>query len=47
MRTAPTARFRVVYECGMQAAFFWRETTDKGIVRYRTAEHRVHPGESS
>jgi len=36
---------RVVHECGMHAAFFWRETTDKGIVRYQTAEHRVHPGD--
>lgn len=26
---------RVVHDCGMKAAFFWKETTDKGIVRYQ------------
>ncbi|GAA4253088.1 hypothetical protein GCM10022255_052450 [Dactylosporangium darangshiense] len=26
---------KVVHDCGMKAAFFWKETTDKGIVRYQ------------
>ncbi|WP_432991063.1 polysaccharide deacetylase family protein [Dactylosporangium sp. CA-233914] len=34
----------VVHECGMKAAFFWRETTDKGIVRYQTGQ-TVKPGD--
>ncbi|GAA3266189.1 polysaccharide deacetylase family protein [Dactylosporangium vinaceum] len=29
---------RVVHDCGMKAAFFWRETTDKGIVRYQAGQ---------
>jgi peptidoglycan/xylan/chitin deacetylase (PgdA/CDA1 family) len=36
---------RVVHDCGMRAAFFWKETTDKGIVRYQTPVHRVQPGD--
>ena len=27
---------KVVHDCGMKAAFFWKETVDKGIVRYQT-----------
>jgi len=26
---------RAVRDCGMKAAFFWRETIDKGVVRYQ------------
>jgi peptidoglycan/xylan/chitin deacetylase (PgdA/CDA1 family) len=36
---------RVVHDCGMHAAFFWKETTDKGIVRYQTSAHRVQAGD--
>jgi peptidoglycan/xylan/chitin deacetylase (PgdA/CDA1 family) len=36
---------RVVHDCGMHAAFFWKETTDKGIVRYQSPVHRVQPGD--
>lgn len=36
---------RVVHDCGMRAAFFWKETTDKGIVRYQSPVHRVQPGD--
>jgi peptidoglycan/xylan/chitin deacetylase (PgdA/CDA1 family) len=35
---------RVTHDCGMKAAFFWRETVDKGIVRYQTG-HSVQPGD--
>jgi peptidoglycan/xylan/chitin deacetylase (PgdA/CDA1 family) len=27
---------KVVHDCGMHAAFFWKETVDKGIVRYQS-----------
>ncbi len=36
---------RVVHDCGMRAAFFWKETTDKGIVRYQSPVHRVQAGD--
>jgi peptidoglycan/xylan/chitin deacetylase (PgdA/CDA1 family) len=36
---------RAVHDCGMKAAFFWKETTDKGIVRYQTSAHVVHRGD--
>ncbi|WP_433321930.1 polysaccharide deacetylase family protein [Dactylosporangium sp. CA-139066] len=35
---------KVVHDCGMKAAFFWKETTDKGIVRYQ-AGHAVKAGD--
>jgi peptidoglycan/xylan/chitin deacetylase (PgdA/CDA1 family) len=35
---------RAVHDCGMKAAFFWKETTDKGIVRYQVG-HTVRPGD--
>jgi len=36
---------RVVHDCGLRAAFMWKETTDKGIVRYQTPVHRIQPGD--
>lgn len=36
---------RATRDCGLKAAFFWRETVDKGRVRYQTAEHRVRAGD--
>lgn len=35
---------RVVHECGMNAALFWKETVDKGKVRYQEG-HTVQPGD--
>jgi len=35
---------RVVHDCGMKAAFFWKETVNTGIVRYQTG-HSVQPGD--
>jgi peptidoglycan/xylan/chitin deacetylase (PgdA/CDA1 family) len=35
---------RAASDCGMRAAFMWKETVDKGKVRYQ-GEHRVHPGD--
>jgi peptidoglycan/xylan/chitin deacetylase (PgdA/CDA1 family) len=35
---------RVVHDCGLKAAFFWRETVNAGIVRYQTV-HKVQPGD--
>ncbi|MEV8517877.1 polysaccharide deacetylase family protein [Dactylosporangium sp. NPDC051484] len=35
---------KVVHDCGMKAAFFWKETTDKGIVRYQEG-NVVKPGD--
>ncbi|MER7004283.1 polysaccharide deacetylase family protein [Dactylosporangium sp. NPDC000555] len=35
---------KVVHDCGMKAAFFWKETTDKGIVRYQEGQ-AVKPGD--
>lgn len=29
---------RAVHDCGMKAAFYWKETTDKGIVRYQEGQ---------
>jgi hypothetical protein len=34
-----------VHDCGLRAAFMWKETTDKGIVRYQTPVHRIQPGD--
>ncbi|WP_067500340.1 polysaccharide deacetylase family protein [Actinoplanes sp. TFC3] len=35
---------RAAKDCGMRAAFMWKETVDKGKVRYQ-GEHRVQPGD--
>jgi peptidoglycan/xylan/chitin deacetylase (PgdA/CDA1 family) len=35
---------QVVHDCGMKAAFFWKETVDKGIVRYQEG-HQVKRGD--
>ncbi|MFI5840490.1 polysaccharide deacetylase family protein [Catenuloplanes sp. NPDC051500] len=35
---------KAVHDCGMKAAFFWREATDHGKVFYQT-EHKVQPGD--
>lgn len=35
---------RAVHDCGLKAAFFWKETTDKGIIRYQEG-HTVQPGD--
>ena len=35
---------RAVHDCGLKAAFFWKETTDKGIVRYQVG-NAVRPGD--
>ncbi|AGL17943.1 polysaccharide deacetylase family protein [Actinoplanes sp. N902-109] len=35
---------RAANDCGMKAAFMWKETVDKGKVRYQ-GEHRVQPGD--
>ena len=35
---------RAVHDCGLKAAFFWKETTDKGIVRYQVGQ-TVHRGD--
>jgi peptidoglycan/xylan/chitin deacetylase (PgdA/CDA1 family) len=36
---------RAAWDCGLKAGFFWKETVDKGIVRYQTALHKVQPGD--
>jgi peptidoglycan/xylan/chitin deacetylase (PgdA/CDA1 family) len=36
---------RVVHDCGMKAAFFWKETVNNGVVRFQTATHVVQPGD--
>jgi peptidoglycan/xylan/chitin deacetylase (PgdA/CDA1 family) len=35
---------QVVHDCGMKAAFFWRETINAGIVRYQVGD-KVQPGD--
>jgi peptidoglycan/xylan/chitin deacetylase (PgdA/CDA1 family) len=35
---------RVAKQCGLKAAFMWKETVDKGKVRYQEG-HRVQPGD--
>ena len=35
---------KVVHDCGMKAAFFWKETVNAGIVRFQ-AGHTVQPGD--
>ncbi|BFU45283.1 polysaccharide deacetylase family protein [Krasilnikovia sp. MM14-A1004] len=36
---------RAVHDCGLQAAFYWSETVNKGKVRYQTPVHRIQPGD--
>ena len=36
---------RVAKECGLRAAFMWKETVDKGKVRYQEQLKRVQPGD--
>ncbi|WP_245665793.1 polysaccharide deacetylase family protein [Actinoplanes subtropicus] len=36
---------RVAKGCGLRAAFMWKETVDKGIVRYQEPVKRVQPGD--
>jgi len=35
---------RAVHDCNLKAAFFWKETTDKGIVRYQEGS-MMKPGD--
>jgi peptidoglycan/xylan/chitin deacetylase (PgdA/CDA1 family) len=35
---------QVTHECGMKAAFFWKETVDKGVVRFQEG-HTVQAGD--
>ncbi|MGI5246567.1 polysaccharide deacetylase family protein [Dactylosporangium sp. CA-139066] len=35
---------KVAHDCGLQAGFFWKETVDKGIVRYQEGK-TVKPGD--
>ncbi|WP_239088435.1 polysaccharide deacetylase family protein [Planosporangium mesophilum] len=35
---------QVTHECGMKAAFFWKETVDKGVVRFQEG-NAVQPGD--
>ncbi|WP_238015384.1 polysaccharide deacetylase family protein [Dactylosporangium sp. AC04546] len=35
---------KVIHECGMKAGLFWKETVDKGIVRYQEGK-TVQPGD--
>jgi peptidoglycan/xylan/chitin deacetylase (PgdA/CDA1 family) len=35
---------RAVHDCGLKAAFFWKETVNTGIVRYQVG-HRVQAGD--
>jgi peptidoglycan/xylan/chitin deacetylase (PgdA/CDA1 family) len=35
---------RVVHDCSLRAAFFWKETVNNGVVRYQTA-HKIQPGD--
>jgi peptidoglycan/xylan/chitin deacetylase (PgdA/CDA1 family) len=36
---------RAAWDCGLKAGFLWKETVDKGVVRYQTSEHVIHPGD--
>ncbi|MCU7727023.1 polysaccharide deacetylase family protein [Actinoplanes sp. KI2] len=36
---------RIAKECGLRAVFMWKETVDKGIVRYQEQLKRVQPGD--
>jgi peptidoglycan/xylan/chitin deacetylase (PgdA/CDA1 family) len=42
--THDATTLKVVHDCGMKAAFYWHETTDKGKVFYQTV-HKVQPGD--
>ncbi|MFF0380193.1 polysaccharide deacetylase family protein [Actinoplanes missouriensis] len=42
--TYDTTTLKVVHDCGMKAAFYWKETTHKGKVRYQEG-HGVKPGD--
>ena len=42
--THDATTLRVVYDCGMKAAFFWKETTDHGKVFFQEG-HAVRPGD--
>jgi peptidoglycan/xylan/chitin deacetylase (PgdA/CDA1 family) len=35
---------QVVHDCGLKAAFFWKETVNNGVVRYQEG-NRVRPGD--
>ena len=35
---------KAVHDCGMKAAFFWKETVNNGVVRYQVG-HTVQPGD--
>ncbi|WP_432833972.1 polysaccharide deacetylase family protein [Dactylosporangium sp. CA-092794] len=35
---------KVAHDCGLHAGFFWKETVDKGIVRYQEG-HAIKPGD--
>ncbi|WP_436520519.1 polysaccharide deacetylase family protein [Actinoplanes sp. HUAS TT8] len=36
---------RAVKECGMKASFTWRETTDKGIIRFQDGRRHIASGD--
>ncbi|MEV4405673.1 polysaccharide deacetylase family protein [Actinoplanes sp. NPDC049598] len=42
--THDATTLRVVKDCGMKAAFYWKETTDHGVVFYQE-DKTVHPGD--
>jgi peptidoglycan/xylan/chitin deacetylase (PgdA/CDA1 family) len=42
--THDATTLRVVHDCGMKAAFYWKETTDHGVVFYQ-GEQKVHAGD--
>jgi peptidoglycan/xylan/chitin deacetylase (PgdA/CDA1 family) len=42
--THDATTLRVVHDCGMKAAFYWKETTDHGVVFYQD-KHVVQPGD--
>ncbi|GAA3922211.1 polysaccharide deacetylase family protein [Actinoplanes auranticolor] len=42
--TKDATTLRAVHDCGIKAAFMWKETVHKGKVRYQEG-HRVQPGD--
>jgi peptidoglycan/xylan/chitin deacetylase (PgdA/CDA1 family) len=42
--THDATTLKVVHDCGMKAAFYWKETTNKGKVFYQE-KHVVQPGD--
>jgi peptidoglycan/xylan/chitin deacetylase (PgdA/CDA1 family) len=42
--TEDTTTLRAAHDCGIKAAFMWKETVHKGKVRYQEG-HRVQPGD--